>query len=261
MSVKLLVDNCIFSLSETMQVCFKDFELKLGDAVQCGRVVGYTRKPLPSQSEKWKRDEIECLPTIGRLARENTISLLKYSEIDFEGWRRLGSFPSNDFGNLFSGVVTEQLEAAVECSYFFQMDGVEHLTNHRLVDFCNWLLNLNDSQKLGMLAEKFKLPTSLIKSLEHVDRYRELCEGMPEKQYPDIFHLWSAEVNGIDFFLTIDKKFINSMARKNLDLPCKPISPSALLNLLGVDVRDPFPYQEGVFYSLAGIPIGVLDAT
>jgi|SRR5271166_5901509 len=43
--------------------------------------------PKPQPKESWLRRQIECLPTISRLARESKIVLYTYSELEFEEWQ------------------------------------------------------------------------------------------------------------------------------------------------------------------------------
>lgn len=254
--IRVFADNCIISLSETMQGAAKEHEVRWGDTVQHFKSVGYVRKPLPKENETWKREQIECLPTVGRLARENVISLYSYQEIDFEGWKRSNSFPSTSLGNLFSGTMIHRVEAAVERSYFSQMEISGYIATPSVIGFCRWLLD----PTIELLAEKLestsRFPELLIANLKGARRFRDICKEIPEKQYPDALHLWTAEVNKAKFFLTTDNKFIKRMNdRKDILLPCRPISPSDLLSFLNIDVRDPFPYDHGKFYSIQGDPI------
>lgn len=145
------------------------------------------------------------------------------------------------------------VEAAVERSYFFQSSLDEHVDSQSVIKFCKWLLNIDPNVLIEKVTQAKSFPSFLMANLRNVKRFSELCKGLSEKQYPDAFHLWTAEVNGADFFLTIDKKFIHVMTETNrVDLPCPPLSPSQLLNQLGIDERDPIEYMEGVFYDISG---------
>jgi len=253
--MKVLVDNCIISLSDTMQGAFKEQNLAWGESSQCIRIAGYVRKKLPSKDQAWKRDQIECLPTIGKIAREQRIALYTYDEIIFEGWKRSGSFPSNHLGNIFSGVDFNHVDAAIERSYFFQSGFCEYLKKDEVINFCKWLLTPNIESLADKLAPTKRYPEPLLKNLRRVQRFRDLCSGLSEKQYPDAFHLWSAEINGMDLFLTTDGKFIRALTQtKKLGLPCMPLSPSQLLEQFGITEREPFEYEEGLFYDFFGNP-------
>lgn len=251
-TVKVFVDNCVISLSDTMQSAFKEQNLVWGDSIERIRIAGFLRKPLPSNDQVWKKSQIECLPTIGKIAREKKIALYKYNEIDFEGWKRSGA---NRLDNIFSEVEFNHVDAAVERSYFFQSDLVKHLEKDRVIEFCRWLLTPNIETLANRLAPTKRYPDFLLNNLGRVQRFRDLCIGLSEKQYPDAFHLWSAEVNGMDLFLTTDLKFIRALTEtKKISLPCMPLPPSQLLEQLGITEREPFKYEEGQFYNVFGQP-------
>lgn len=253
---RVFVDNCIMSVSDTMQGARKRQTLNWGGSEQTIEIVGYTRKPLPNKSEAWKREQVECLPTLGRMARQNCISLYTYQETIFEGWKRAGSFPSIHLGNVFEGINIEKVDAAVERSYFFQMELGQYIEKQSVVEFCEWLLAIDANtilEVIGNIPKEF--PPFLLNNLRNLERFRELCRGLSTHQYPDALHLWTAEVNDTQYFLTIDRKFIRVMTEsKNLELPCRPISPSQLLDELKVYERDPFKYAEGLFYNILGQP-------
>ena len=65
----MFVDNCIISVSDTMQGDKKKQPIYWGDSEQTVEIVGYERKSLPGESHTWKREQIECLPTVGGAAR------------------------------------------------------------------------------------------------------------------------------------------------------------------------------------------------
>ena len=253
--ITIFIDNCIISLSDTMQGTAKVQKIVWGDIAQDVKITGFERKPMPSADQAWKRDQIECLLTVGRIAREGKVELYTYNELTNEAWKRPGSFPSNVLGNLLAGVTFKHVDAAVERSFFFQMETSEYISKEQMVKFCKWLLE----SKVETLADRLKgqerYPTFLLNNLRGVKRFREICKGLAEKQYPDAFHLWTAEVNDIEYFLTTDKKFIRAMTEtKRINLPCRPLSPSDLLDMLEIKERDPFEYEENQFFNLFGKP-------
>jgi hypothetical protein len=66
-------------------------------------------KPLPDNL--WLRRQIECLPTIIRLAGEGRVVLYSYSELDFEEMRASRGM-AGTVGDLFSGVEIKRCEPA-----------------------------------------------------------------------------------------------------------------------------------------------------
>jgi len=253
-AAKVFVDNCVISHAEILQGAIQEVRPPFS-----GVVKGFQRKPLPSGTEQWLGDEIRCLPTVARLAREGKISLWTYFETQSEAWKRQGSFPRIPFGSVFQKVPIMTVDPAIECSYFIQAKIGDYVKPERLIGFCRFLI-----KKVGELIgskEAQSLPPSMQKNLSDVDRLRELCTGLAEKQFPDAFHLWTAETHGLEYFLTVDRKFINAMTQsKNTPLHTYPCTPAELLNVLGVVDRDPFPFKEGVFYDVGGNPLGPVQS-
>ena len=254
--ISVLLDNCVLSLSDTMRTVLKPVHVVVGGVKQTFQVLGFERRWSPDAEEQWLRSEFECLPTVAGLAREGRVRLCFYNELRHEASKRPGSFPRTPIGHLFYGVKFNEIDAAVERSYFFQIDISEYVTTEEMIKFCKWLLVCDVGDPLDSLESTGRFPTSLIQNLRNVGRYRTLCSGLGERQYPDAFHLWTAEVNGMDYFLTTDRKFIRAMTEsKRLRLPCEPISPSALLEVLGISDRDPFPHPDNGTIDIFGNPM------
>ncbi|HZK14733.1 MAG TPA: hypothetical protein VFC55_09440, partial [Desulfobaccales bacterium] len=87
--------------------------------------------------------------------------------------------------------------------------------------------------------------------IKSLNRFKELCCALDEKHYPDAFHLWTAEVNGLDFFLTADRKFINVMSKTSRSqLKTKPIAPVDFLDYLGIKEKELMPIPDYDFHYL-----------
>lgn len=254
-SIPVFIDNCVVSLSETMQSAFKEEKVIIDEKRFAVKIVGYERKPTPISNEQWKLNQINCLPTIGKIAREEKIKLFTYSELTHAAWKRPNSFPGNILGNIFADVKFEHVDAAVERSYFFQMEPSEYFSNEQFIKFCKWILHPNIEDLAERLENNDLYPAFLIQNLKNVQRFRNLCRGLSERQYIDAFHLWTAEVNKAQYFLTTDRKFIRVMTQtKNIDLPCELLSPSKLLYRLNISDLKPFKYSKNQFYTLFGKP-------
>ena len=114
-----------------------------------------------------------------------------------------------------------------------------------LISFCSLLLALEPSLLQGATAFWNTLPALEQENLLRLERFKSLCRGLSKKHYPDAFHLWTAETNRLDYFLTMDRKFPRALStNRRLDFRCKAVSPDELLNSLGVSERDPFPYTD-----------------
>jgi hypothetical protein len=149
-------------------------------------------------------------------------------------------------GDLFSGVEIKRCEPAANRPRFRKnIDFGYYLKKEELLEFCDFLLQLPES----LLQETPQLwatrPTSEQKNLAQIGRFKLLCRHLARKHYPDAFHLWTAETNGLDYFLMMDKKFSNALQnRRDLDFQCRVVSPDDLLNALDVSERDPYPYDN-----------------
>jgi len=251
----ILMDNCILSLSETMQPMLKKDKIVVNGKSYPYQFIGYKRKPKPGSEEKWKIHQINCLPTIAKIAREEKIELFTYNELRHEAWKKPNSFPSNIIGDIFSDINFKDVDAAVERTYLFSGDSDYIFSKEQVIKFCKWLLNPNIKEVANQLAKQNRFPSFLIQNLRNAERYQTLCENLSEEQYIDAFHLWTAEVNDLNLFLTTDKTFINVMTRtKNVNLNCRPISPSQLLSSMNIDKLEPFKYSEKEFYTIFDNP-------
>ncbi len=252
-SIPIFIDNCVVSLGETMQSIFKKEKVIIDEKSFTLQILGYERKPSFSSNQQWKLHQINCLPKIGKIARENKIKLFTYNELMHEAWKRPNSFPSNALGNIFSDVKFEHVDAAVARSFFFQTEISEYISNEQMIKFCKWILNPNTEKLAERIKNNTRYPAFLIQNLRNIQRFRELCHSLSERQYIDAFHLWTAEVNNAKYFLTTDKKFIRVMTQtKNIELPCKPTSPSRLLEILEISDLEPFKYSRNQFYTIFG---------
>lgn len=79
---------------------------------------------------------------------------------------------------------------------------------------------------------RFSLSPFEEKCLRNADVFKKICRGISENHYPDALHLWTAEENGLDAFLTTDRKFRNVMAHQKIDLHCQVVLPSDVLRVL-----------------------------
>lgn len=249
----VLIDNCVISLSHILQPATKEHEIVWGDQIHKILIAGYERTPSRSRDQFWLRRQIECLPTIARLAKDGTIECYIYNELRLESWLRPGSFPALPLGFLFNDVSFHDLDAAVERSYFFSNENF--VDRSEVIGFCKFLLHPRIDTLINNAAVMNRLPVFQQANLRSIQRFRDLCKGLSEKRYPDAFHLWTAESNKLEFFLTTDRKFLRAMREtKRMALPCKPVSPDELVTDLGITELEPFPFELNQFYTIWGTP-------
>lgn len=216
-----------------------------GDRTETVTLAGWERKPDVPPDQAWRRKQVECLPTLARLAREGVLRLYSYIELAFEEWRGQRGM-SGSFGDLFAGIEVEKVTPAVERSHFRQTVHLkEHVSKEALTEFCTFLLDL-DPSALQQAPEFWDtLPDFEKANLAQVDRFQHLCRNLTVNHYADAFHLWTAEVNGLDFFLMVEIAFPNAVRNKrDLGFHCQPITPEELLHHAGVTDLDPRPFPD-----------------
>lgn len=200
------------------------------------------RRPKTIRDDQvWRRSQIECLRSIAWHAANGHLSLHTYSELEMEampGW-----IPTpTEKGSLFRTIPFHTIPAAVERSRLFTLIGDEMVNRDAFRRYCEWLMGIHvdklSQEKIAWL--RTKCTDFELSNLINVERFRSLCRHVSRKHYPDAFHLWTAEVNQIKFFLTNDKKFINAVTKSSkLELYTKPVCPEVLLNEL--QQRAPVP--------------------
>ena len=119
-----------------------------------------------------------------------------------------------------------------------------------VINFCR-LLRKGTPQLFEGTPEIWnRLPEKMRANLRNLSRFHELIDSLPaDKHWPDALHLWTAETHGAEYFLTLDKRFINALTKTaRIDLPTKLALPSELLDDLNVHVRDPLPVEDLEFY-------------
>jgi hypothetical protein len=238
---RVLVDTSAFRHTRVADVGFFPETFRLGSREIPIRVLGVRPRPLPGAEHGWLRQQVEAMPTITRLAQEKRILLCVYSELFHEDmvWP---SYPSSPTGELLSGIDWEDVPAPVERGKFQQMDLTIYARKQTFVKFCKVLLGWNQTA-LDAKVDEWRFLTDFERNnLRNLSRFQEICSALQETHYPDAFHLWTAEVNKLDYFLVIDQKFINAMTRTSrISLRTKLMAPIDLVRDLGIAQLDPMP--------------------
>ncbi len=78
--------------------------------------------------------------------------------------------------------------------------------------------------------------------------------GQSEENYPDVFHLWTAQRNRIDAILALDTKFANiakqieNSGKIRLEYRTRVMQPIEFLASIGIVGLDPVPIEPDRFY-------------
>lgn len=265
--MQILLDNGIFSHSEFAEPAIKQTSVRWGDTDQSFPVQGFMRKR-PDKDPDSQRQK-DALFTVGRLIREGRIEAYDYDEILFERMRDTAKIP--EF-NALQDCKIHRCRPALERSKFRQTvnfrdaiskggkkdrkAGVD-LGQANQIAFLEWLCSLSrDHVNLFMKhAPQIGMTEFEVESLKNIEWFQFLCQrsGSPEN-YPDIFHLWTAERNGFDGVLTLEKRLPNLVSRvrnerlKKIQIQTEVLRPLDFLRKLGIDEPDPVPMQTDRFY-------------
>ena len=243
----VLVDTSVWShavVGETVFETLPGLENKLA----------LIRAKKETTNPKLKR-EIECLPTIARLAREGVVLLYTYDELVNETMHKTGLLT-----HLFGGVKLCRAQAPVRRGLFSSNDLSEFIRPYSksgktgpLADFCEWLIKYYSDKLLSIPYIQGKLTDCEIENLRKIDILRSICKPpLDTNHFGDAFHLWAAEINNLQF-LTTDSKFIRALSNTcHMKIRHKPILPSQLLHNMGIAERDPMPFKYGRRYTLNG---------
>jgi hypothetical protein len=230
-----LLDTCSFRNAPTSEIVLESLDGSVpslsGPKNSLVRMAT-RRMPRIPENEFWKQAQSNAMASIAQLARDGNVRLLTYNEIEIE--ILYGTyFPSSLESDCLAGVKIDSVPAAIERSKFQKMSFEAFTERSTRIAFCCWLLSLDPRevakrpQFISMLSDFER------RNLETLDRFKELCANLNKKHYFDAFHLWTAEVNNLAFFLTADKTFINAMTNTSrVTLPTRPIFPSDFLRIV-----------------------------
>jgi hypothetical protein len=267
--MRILLDNGIFSHSEFSEDAIRQTSVRWGDTDHVLPVQGFVRKS-PDKDPDYQRQK-EALFTIGRLIREGRIEAYNYIEILFEGMR--GSTQLH-ICNAQQGCNIHECRPALERSKFRwtinfrdtiskggkkdRKTGVE-LGEANQIAFLEWLFSANKEYINALIshAALINLDEFEVASLKKLDWFKFLCQRSGSREnYPDVFHLWTAERNGLDAVLTLEKRLPNLVSGvrkekvKRITITTEVLRPLELLQKLGIERPDPVPMAADRFYNL-----------
>ena len=194
--------------------------------------------------------QINCVPTIARLAKGCALELYTYFGIDLEALG-IPNFPSLTITSIFCGVTFNDLPPAIECSRLFDTDLQTFMTKGHKRNVCDLLLQINPHA-----CSQNELPEHELTNLRRLNVLKDICANLSKKHFDDAIHLWHAELGQMQYFLSADCKFITAVRqKKNLSLHCQLVSPAELLDALCIVERDPWPFDPEQLYTLDGRPV------
>ncbi len=264
--VRVLLDNGIIGAAELAEIAKQEKTLNWGGTSTTLELTGYKKKKPAADAPT--QLEVDAIVTISRLIREGVIAAYSYTELRFESLR--GNSPIRAFHSLKGCDILDCLDPIVRSKFRQTENLFEHISkggkkdkkrnndvgDHGQILFFEWLLHL-DENDIQTILNHVHLTQFEKDSFQQLDRFKFICNSLnsPEN-YPDAFHLWTAERNNMDYFLTLEKTLPNSAAnmaqskKQEHQSQVTVLRPSSLLNLLGVANLDESPIEPDRFYNL-----------
>ena len=264
--MKLLLDTGIITGSELAEPAKREKLVWWGGFKIADKEIGYKKRQLDDEEQQ---KQIDAIPTIGRLIRENAISAFTYNELQFESFRR--SVPVQAFYAL-KGCHIAHCDSPIERSKFRKtIDIDEHVSKGGKKDiksngslgeanqipFIEWLVQLSEEDVKSIIRNRdgFDLTDFEVESFNQIGWLKFVCGRLQTREsYPDAFHLWAAERNKIDVFLTLEKKLPNNVEQiqnsknKQYEITTLVLRPIEFLKHVGIVRLDDAEIMPDVFY-------------
>lgn len=265
-----MLDNGIFGHSQFAEAATGPQGPRWGTQSQHCQVSGIIRKKLdPDQDYQAQKDS---LFTVGRLIRGGDIDAFSYSELRYEGLRRI--IGVKEFAAL-AGCKVAACQPALNRSRFQSGDfltfarkgGKKDQKDGRAstlgqIPFMEMLCSLSESsiRKLPEFSAVLGLTEFEIASIRNLRCFQQFCKiSQSPENFPDMFHLWTAQRNRMDVFLTLEKR-LPSIAKQiensrdiAIEYPTKVLRPLEFLRSIGIERIDPVPIEPDRFYPLIDI--------
>lgn len=246
--LNVLIDRNLEEHALTAETVVQPRTVKWGPHAVTSNILGYRGKVLPT--DDWLLRQLRALPTVARLAHDGVLVFCTTVEIGFERFNTSAGF-QGCVGDLFRDIKYKHIPAAIERSYFSQsFDTGKYASGAAQADwYREFLLEVDENQLLEALKDYTDLPNFDRQNIANLGRFKGICKYLDTDDHRrDAFHLWTAEVNELDYFLTDDQRFINKMTLSTpLDLPTPPVGPASLLEKLGIRELDPLPLSDQRF--------------
>jgi hypothetical protein len=267
--MRILLDNGIFSHSEFADAAASRTSVRWGSTDHVSIIHGVTRKA-PDRNADYQK-QMEALFTVGRLIRTGLIKAYSYNEIECERLRdKIGLGVCNALRGCSihtcpPAVMRSRFRDTVDFTDVISKGGKKDvrrgiaLGDANQMAFLKWLFALT-KEHLDLLvlhASQLGLTQYDTESLKQAEWFQFLCQrsGSAEN-YVDVFHVWTAERNGLDALLTLDGKLpklvngVRNEKTKGIAIKTDVLQPLGLLEKLGIRNVDPVPLEPGRFYHL-----------
>jgi hypothetical protein len=267
--MKLLVDTGVVSSSNFLVGDSQEQELEWGKKSTRLSIAGFKRVELDPDLEQQR--EKDALFTIGRLTRAGRIALYTYSELAVENWRRprgkeplLNALNQCPFHYCPAAIERSKFRSTLDTKQWIAKGGSSDArkgfpsSEFSQIPYFDWLSSLSAAEIAAFVshASMLRLDVFEVTSLQELPWFQTLARALTSREsLPDCFHVWTARRNGLDVFLTLEKKLprtieqLKNRRRAPIDVGVAVLRPTALLEKLGVTEIDAVPIDPGRFYT------------
>lgn len=263
--MRVMLDNGAYGHSQFAESVMGPQGPRFGIRDQNNQVWGFARKA-PDPNKEYQ-SQMDGLFTVGRLIREKRFEAFTYCELMFESFNRIIGERAFD---ALAGCPRSNCPPALIRSRFRSGNGLAFVrkggkkdrkrgleTGLSQIDFMEWLCALDERHVAAILECKslIGLTEFETESLRNLSCFQKLCAiSQSRENYPDMFHLWTAQRNHIEVFLTLETKLVQIFKHiehariTEIEHQTKVLRPLEFLRLLGVTQPDPVPIEPGRFY-------------
>jgi hypothetical protein len=231
----VLVDNCVLSTGYADPAQWKRVEAQIGSMKLGNPLLVYQVKKIDQKS----RCVMAAIQAISNYAEQEHITLFTYNELRWEIWQGNHSMRNNLTPlAAFQHIRFSEIPSPIERTKFFQT--ANWVAGEEVEKFIDWLLKI-DTQRFYDMINKMQSCTDFERlCASKLDIFKSMCSesAFGRKRARDAYHYWAAECSGIEYFLTVDKKFVNSynnaIKDKKLLTKCKVITPTKFVQDLNI---------------------------
>ncbi len=246
---KIMVDNCIGSNANPAR--WERVELEpIGGIQFTNKLIVCRGKELHCKSERLNRD-MPYVHAIAQAAKENKFSLYTYMELQCEqmmGYHSMTSWCTPFYP--LQGISYKTVDPPIIRGEFFE--SMDWLKKEEIDKFISWLIKLDKSETVNFKQSKRPIRSNFDK----LDEFQKMVAEIGKKSARDIYHFWVAECNNLDYFLTVDYKFLDSYKKavknKRIATKCVAVSPKELADQFSLSIENIKLPKEGQLYLMNG---------
>lgn len=249
---KVLVDTCIVSTGHADPACW--VQIDTDSQFFSNKLIVYIIKERKNITLDTQID----IQAIGRAARNNEIFLYEYPELVWETWLGYQSLRNNVSPlYAFRDVKWHNIPSPIDRSKFFQSSNwVEGKEVELFMDF---LLKVEPNKLYVLMKKSGQFTDFELNCAKNLSTFQDMCDDkvLGRKRARDVYHLWSAECNNLDYFLTTDSKLINSyntaVTHKKINLRCNLVNPKDLIEELNISRANIEIPESGKMFLMSGL--------